>query len=199
MAYSDLTLSKFKNNFDIHIQEEADLFANIEPLKPSDKLKSDLKETAELALAINTEKARSEMIILPILLEIRHRANYQISLFSGTNFDVDVEKGLNGYCDFIISRSKEQLLINAPVLIIIKAKNENIKNGLGQCAGAMLAAQIFNHQQNNNIQTIYGAVTTGDIWKFIKLEDSNLFIDLNNYYIKEIASILGILSQGVYI
>ena len=197
MAYSDLTLSKFKNNFDIHIHEVADLFTNIEPLEASDKLKSDLKETAELALAINTEKARSEMIILPILLEIRRRANYQISLFSGTNFDVEIEKGLNGYCDFIISRSKEQLLINAPVLIIIEAKNENIKNGLGQCAGAMLAAQIFNQQQNNGIKTIYGAVTTGDIWKFIKLEDSNLFIDLNNYYIKELANILGILYQSI--
>ncbi|AFY53321.1 hypothetical protein Riv7116_0734 [Rivularia sp. PCC 7116] len=197
MAYSDLTLTRFKNSFDIYIEEEADLFANIEPLEASDKLKDDLKETAELALAINTEKARSEMIILPILLEIRRRANYQISLFSGSNFDVDVEKGLNGYCDFIISRSKEQLLINAPAIIIIEAKNENIKNGLGQCAGAMLAAQIFNQQRDNDIQTIYGAVTTGDIWKFLKLEASNLFIDLNNYYIKEIANILGILSQGV--
>ncbi len=197
MAYSDLTLSKFKKNFDIHIHEIANLFANVEPLEASDKLKSDLKETAELALAINTEKARSEMIILPILLEIRRRTNYQISLFSGTNFDVDVEKGLNGYCGFIISRSKEQLLINAPVVIMIEAKNENIKNGLGQCAGAMLAAQIFNQQQSNSISTIYGAVTTGDIWKFIKLEGSNLFIDLKNYYIKEITNILGILYQTV--
>ncbi|MEO1377941.1 MAG: hypothetical protein AAFW70_27415 [Cyanobacteria bacterium J06635_10] len=197
MAYSDLTLSKFKNNFNIHIDEVADLFVNVESLEASDKLKGDLKETAELALAINTEKARSDMIILPILLEIRRRSNYQISLFSGTNFDVDMEKGLNGYCDFIISRSKEQLLINAPVIIIVEAKNENIKNGLGQCAGAMLAAQLFNQQENNDIQTIYGAVTTGDIWKFIKLEDSNLFIDLKNYYIQEISQILGILYQGI--
>ena len=196
MAYSDLTLSKFKNNFDIYIEEEADLFAGVEPLEASDKLKSDLKETAELALAINTEKARSEMIILPILLEIRRRSNYQISLFSGTNFDVDIDKGLNGYCDFIISRSKEQLLINALVTIIIEAKNENMKNGLGQCAGAMLAAQIFNQRKNNDISTIYGAVTTGDIWKFLKLESSSLFIDLNNYYIKELGEILGILSQS---
>ena len=196
MAYSDLTLSKFKSSFDIYIEENHDLFADIKPLEASDKLKGDLKETAELALAINTEKARSEMIILPILLEIRRRSNYQTSLFSGTNFDVDIEKGLNGYCDFIISRSKEQLLINAPVTIIIEAKNENIKNGLGQCAGAMLAAQIFNQRKNNDISTIYGAVTTGDIWKFLKLESSSLFIDLNNYYIKELGEILGILSQS---
>ena len=92
MAYSDLTLSKFKTSFDVYIEEDNNLFADIKPLEASEKLKSDLKETAELALAINTEKARSEMIILPILLEIRRRSNYQISLFTGTNFDVDVEK-----------------------------------------------------------------------------------------------------------
>ncbi|MTJ10788.1 hypothetical protein [Anabaena sp. UHCC 0204] len=197
MAYSDFTLSKFKKDFHIHINEEMDLFANIEPIQISEKLKNSLEETTELALAINTEKARSEMIITPILLEVRRRANSQISLFSGSDFNVDVEKGLNGYCDFVISGSKGQLTINAPVMIIGEAKNENIKGGLGQCMVAMLAAQLFNEQEGNEIKTIYGAVTTGDIWKFLKLEGTDVFIDLNNYYIKELNKILGILCQGV--
>lgn len=197
MAYSDFTLIKFKKDFNINIDEKTDLFFNIEPVQISDKLTSTLEETTELALAINTEKARSEMIITPILLEVRRNANYQISLFSGTDFNVDAEKGLNGYCDFVISRSKEQLTINAPVIIIVEAKNENIKGGLGQCMAAMLAAQIFNEREGNNIKTIYGAVTTGDIWKFLKLEGTNLFVDLNNYYIKELNKILGILVQGI--
>ncbi|MBW4566468.1 MAG: hypothetical protein KME31_00175 [Tolypothrix carrinoi HA7290-LM1] len=197
MAYSDFTLSKFKKKFNIHIDEQIDLFTNIEPIEISDRLTTTLEETTDLALAINTEKARSEMIITPILLEVRRKANYQISLFSGTDFNVDAEKGLNGYCDFVISRSKEQLTINAPVMIIVEAKNENIKGGLGQCMAAMLAAQIFNQQEENEITTIYGAVTTGDIWKFLKLEGADLFVDLNNYYIKELNKILGILYQGI--
>lgn len=197
MAYSDFTLSKFKKAFSLRIDEDPDLFATVEPLQPSETLTTTLAETAELALAINTEKARSEMIITPILLEVRRRANYQISLFSGTEFNVDFEKGLNGYCDFIISRSKEQLIITAPLAIIIEAKNEDIKGGLGQCAAAMLAAQLFNQQEENEIKTIYGAVTTGDIWKFLKLAGSDVFIDLNNYYIKEINKILGILSRSI--
>lgn len=130
MAYSDFTLSKFKKDFNIHIHEEMDLFINVEPIQISEKLKSTLEETTELALAINTEKARSEMIITPILLEVRRRANCKISLFSGTDFNLDFKKGLNGYCDFVISRSQEQLTINAPVMIIVEAKNENIKAGL---------------------------------------------------------------------
>ena len=197
MAYSDFSLTKFRNNFHITIKEEIDLFATVEPIEISEKLTNTLEETTELALAINTEKARSEMIITPILLEVRRKANYQISLFSGTDFNVDIERGLNGYCDFVISRSREQLTINAPVLIIVEAKNENIKGGLGQCAAAMLAAQLFNEQEGNEIKTIYGAVTTGDIWKFLKLEGTDIFIDLNNYYIKELNKILGILCQGV--
>ena len=170
---------------------------SVEPIEISEKLTSTLEETTELALAINTEKARSEMIITPILLELRPKANYQISLFSGTDFNVDVEKGLNSYCDFVISRAREQLTINAPVVIIVEAKNENIKGGLGQCAAGMLAAQLFNEQEGNGIKTVYGAVTTGDIWKFLKLEGTDIFIDLNNYYIKELNKILGILCQGI--
>ncbi len=197
MAYSDFNLTKFRKKFNITIDEKADLFATVEPIEISEKLTNTLEETTELALAINTEKARSEMIITPILLEVRRKANYQISLFSGTDFNVDVEKGLNSYCDFVISRSKEQLTINAPVVIIVEAKNENIKGGLGQCAAAMLAAQLFNELEGNEIKTIYGAVTTGDIWKFLKLEGTEIFIDLNNYYIKELNKILGILCQGV--
>lgn len=86
MTYSDFTLSKFKKSFSIRIDEETYLCADIKPLQASDKLKNSLEETTELALAINTEKARSEMIITPILLEVRRRANYPISLFSGTDF-----------------------------------------------------------------------------------------------------------------
>lgn len=61
----------------------------------------------------------------------------------------------------------------------------------------MLAAQLFNEQEGNKIKTIYGAVTTGDIWKFLRLEGIDIFIDLNNYYIKELNKILGILYQAI--
>ncbi len=82
-------------------------------------------------------------------------------------------------------------------MIIVEAKNENIKGGLGQCMATMLAAQLFNEQEGNHIQTIYGAVITGDIWKFLKLSGTELFVDLNNYYINELNKILGILYQGI--
>ncbi len=151
----------------------------------------------DLAVAINTEKARSEMIIAPILLEIRRKVNYNISLFSGVDFNVDFSQGLNGFCDFLISRSKEQLFIQAPVLTIVETKNENLKSGLGQCVAEMVAAQLFNQQEGNKISTIYGAVTIGTIWQFLKLHGALVSIDLREYYIRDIQKILGILMQAV--
>ncbi|WP_223280000.1 hypothetical protein [Nostoc sp. PA-18-2419] len=85
-----------------------------------------------------------------------------------------------------------------PVVIIIEAKNENLKGGWDQCTAAMLAAQLSNQQKGNEIKKIDGAVRTGDICKFLKLVENEIFIDLNNYYTKEIDKILGILSESVH-
>lgn len=194
MAYSDFSLQKVKTEFNLVIEENLDLFPEVQPILPSELLTLTLKETIPLISAINTEKARSELIIAPILLEVRRQLNYQISLFSGIDFNVQPQKGLSGFCDFILTKSIEQYFISSPVVTIVEAKNENIKVGLGQCAAEMVAAQIFNQQESNEIKTIYGAVTTGVAWKFLKLERETLFIDLSDYYIKEVTKILAILS-----
>jgi hypothetical protein len=198
MAYSDFTIPKLKQVFGLQVDEQSDLFATVKPVPSTDYLATTLKETVQLALAINTEKARSEMIIAPVLLEIRRQAYPPISLFSGNEFNVDEQRGLVGYCDYILSRSKEQLTLSAPVTVIIEAKNENIKGGLGQCIAAMIAVQLFNQQNGNDIDTIYGAVTTGEIWKFLKLVDLTASIDLSDYYVlRDVEKILGILLQSV--
>ena len=195
MTYSDFNLSRVKKELGLIILETPDLFSEIKPIEISDYLKITLAETVPLALAINTEKARSEMIITPILLEVRRKLNNQVSLFSGTEFNVDSKIGLSGYCDFIISDSLEQLFINSPVAIIIEAKNENLKGGLGQCIAAMVAAQIFNQNEGQEIRVINGAVTTGDIWKFLRLENKQVKIDLSNIYVDQVDKIIGVLYE----
>jgi hypothetical protein len=198
MAYSDFDLKKVRTDFGIQIDEQPDLFTDVSPAQPSATLARALAETAHLAIAINTEKARSELLITPVLLEIWRQAHAQISLFSGIEFTVDEARGLTGYCDYILSRSKEQLTVNAPVVMIVEAKNENIKGGLGQCLAEMIAAHTFNAREGNAIDTVYGAVTTGEIWKFLKLAGTVASIDLSDYYlVRDVATILGILWQGV--
>ncbi|MBD2014387.1 hypothetical protein H6F96_10425 [Microcoleus sp. FACHB-53] len=195
MAYSDFTtLSKVRTTFNLTIDETTRLFPDVAPIEPSDYLKTTLNEFLPLANAINTEKARSELIIAPVLLEVRRHFSFQIGFFSGTDFNVDPKVGLSGYCDYILTASKEMYEIYAPVVTLVEAKNENIKSGLGQCIAEMVAAQRFNQQRETAIDTIYGAVTTGMIWKFLKLVNQTAFIDLDDYFIKEIDQVLGILS-----
>ena len=197
MAYNKFTLSKVKEAFQLRIDDRNDLFSSVEEVKVRDFLAQTLERNVFLALAIGTEKVRSELIIAPILVEIWSLLNRQVSLFSGIEFNVAPEKGLNGNCDFIISRSPEQVLITAPAVAIVEAKNDNIKSGLGQCIAEMIAAKLFNEQEGNNITTIYGAVTTGDRWKFLKLEDQTAHIDLNEYHLVSVGKILGILLSMV--
>jgi hypothetical protein len=193
MAYSNFTLSKVKADFAIATDEIQDIFADITPIQPSDLLMLTLKDQLPLAGAINTEKARSELVIMPILMEVRRLIGKQISLFSGSSFEVDSSQGLDGRCDFILSRSPEQYYISSPVFAIVEAKNESIPSGLGQCIATMIAARLFNQREGNPTDILYGAVTTGTDWKFLKLDGQIAYIDTNDYYIKEIDKILAIL------
>lgn len=197
MLYSNFTLAKVKEDFDLTVDETQNLFADIPGVHPSELLTFTLAEYIPLATAIDTEKARSEFIIAPVLSEVRRQVNYQVSLFSGTDFNVDIEKGLQGYCDFILSCSAEQFYINAPVITIAEAKNEKITSGFGQCIAEMVAAQIFNQSAGNKIDKIYGAVTTGTAWRFLVLEERTVLIDQLEYYIKEVDNILAILLQPI--
>ena len=199
MAYSNFTLAQVQEDFGLTVDETQNLFADVEGVKPSDILSITLQEYIPLATAIGTEKARSEFLIAPILSEVRRQLNYQISLFSGSDFNVDIEKGLVGYCDFLLSASREQFFISAPVITIVEAKNENIIGGLGQCVAEMIAAQIFNQRKGIDIPVIYGVVTSGTTWRFLTLNETNVCIDLVEYYIKEVDKILGIILKPIQV
>ncbi|BAY97846.1 hypothetical protein NIES37_17930 [Tolypothrix tenuis PCC 7101] len=195
MSYSDFTLDKVRKAFNLTISDKINIFSSVPEIICPPLLAEILQENIPLALASNTEKSRSEMIIAPILIAIRKYLNNQISLFSGIDFTVESSQGLNGNCDFIISRSPELLIVNAPVVTIVEAKKENLNAGLGQCVAEMIAAKLFNEREGNNIKTIYGTVTSGTNWKFLKLLGQIVEIDLNEYYINDIGKILGILSS----
>jgi len=197
MAYSDFKLNEIVRRFDLTINEASGLFGNTSEEEYSELLATLLRENVDVAVSINTEKARSEMIIAPVLWEVRRKFNYEISLFSGVEFNVDTQQGLNGFCDFLISLSKEQLFVSVPVITLVETKNENLKSGLAQCVAEMIAAQLFNEQQQNSIKIIYGVVTIGTIWQFLKLENKVISIDLTEYHIKDVKKILGILTSAI--
>lgn len=196
MSYSDFSIKKTQDDFGLEIIEGLGIFSNIESSKISEYFSKTLEENLPLAVAINTEKAKSELIISDVLIEVRKKFNRKISFFSGIEFNIDKDRGLNGYCDFIVSLSPEQLFIKSPVIALVEAKNENIMSGLGQCIAEMVAAKIFNGKEGNNIPIAYGAVTTGIFWKFLKLADNTVYIDLKDYSIEDNPGrVIGILSS----
>lgn len=195
MVYSDFkTLEQAIAAFDLIIKNDYHLFASIQPVEPSQGLVDYLANTVDLATTISTEKARSELIITPILLEIR--ALFKVGYFSGNTFNVDESKSLTGVCDFLLTASTNQVVIDAPVVAIVEAKDNDIRSGLGQCAAEMFAAWIFNDRQGHGDRVIWGVVTTGTNWRFLRLQGGqSLEVDLSEYSISQLPHILGILSQ----
>lgn len=192
MAYNNFTLDSVKNQFKLKIADER--FCESLPIaEPQPSMLDMFNQSFRLAEVARTEKAKSELLVSPILVEARRLANERVQLFSGEEFDVDRERGLNGFCDFLFSKSANPFTIDAPVLMLVEAKRGEIESGLGQCVAEMLAAQLYNESHDQVTPVIYGCVTSGTIWQFLKLEGSNITIDPTNYFVVPVQKILGII------
>jgi hypothetical protein len=190
MPYSSFTIAQVKRQFQIEVFTET-FFQELPTLAPRDWLINLLRESAPLAVVLGTEKVRSELIVAPLLFEFRELLDRQVSFFSGTDFSIDLESGLNGVCDFLLTRSTSEVSIEAPAIIIIEAKKGELNAGWGQCAAEMIAAQKFNQANKQEIPTIYGSVTTGTQWQFLKLTGQVLTIDPTEYSLNPFAERTG--------
>ncbi len=197
MAYSNFTLETVRKIFELEADEAADISSGITPVAPSEHLTTTLSRNVPLAVAIGTEKAKSEMIVANVLVELREHFTRRISLLSGIDFNVDAEKGLTGVCDFLISNTPTQYYLEVPIIVLVEAKKDEPTTGFGQCVAEMIAAQRFNGEKGNDISRIYGATTSGTDWRFLKLEGLKLHIDTAAYQIVQCDKILGILVSMV--
>ncbi len=193
MAYNQFTARDLPEKLGLRYVEVEDLFAAAPPVGIDPAVTWYLHQSIPLALSISTEKARSEMIITPILIEARRQCKGAVGLFSGTEFTVEPERGLNGFCDYLLSLSPSQLEIEAPVVAIVEAKNENILAGVPQCVAEMYAARIFNERRGRTLPTVFGAVTTGNLWRFLRLRERLVEIDGREYHHEHVDRIVGVL------
>jgi hypothetical protein len=191
MAYSNFSLAQVQQQFKLDVVQGTFL-DGVSPLASSGWLNEFLDRSAPLAATLGTEKVRSELIVAPLLFELRELLDRQIGLFSGVDFNVAPELGLNGTCDFLLTRSPNELVIQAPAIILIEAKKGDLNVGWGQCAAEMVAAVKFNQAASQEVATIYGSVTTGTQWQFLKLTGQVLTIDVTEYSLNPIDRILGI-------
>lgn len=192
MPYSEFTIDLVKSRFGLSTLADAAAFA-FAPLAPSARLTETLAEQTQVALAVGTEKARSEGIISPIRFEARRLAGRPVSLFSGIDFPVDASLGLTGVCDFLLSQSPEQFTVEAPVLAVVEAKRDDMKSGMGQCVAEMVGAKLFNERRGSAPRVVYGVVTTGSNWRFLSLDGDVVRFDPTELYISDLDRVLGVL------
>jgi hypothetical protein len=197
MAYSDFTLAGLKQAFGITNQTRP-LFAPLPPLPISDELQRALNRAK--GLPIRSEKAKSEWIVAPILTEVRALTNSYFTIYSGENLPADELVGLRGDdwplpCDFILAKDIGTFDINYPIIQVVEAKKNDLEIGIPQCAAQMVGARIFNEKREVHPSFIYGCVTTGDEWLFMRLTGNELLIDTRKYYLVEIGELLALFVQ----
>ena len=192
MAYNNFTLETVLDKFELTLLE--DRFCQLLPtVDPQPEFLVIFDYLFELGEAAKSEKAKSELLVSPVLAQARKLTDRDVQLFSGEEFNVDQERGLNGFCDFLFTKSINRFSIESPVLMLVEAKRGEIESGWGQCVAEMVAAQIYNQNHQQTIPVVYGCVTSGRLWQFFKLEDDRITIDPTNYSLLPVQKILGIL------
>lgn len=194
MAYSDFDVATVETRFEVRFVP-GNVFPELTPIPPPEWLTAHLARGA--ALRVATEKARNEFIVAPILLAVRELSGNAVAIFSGERFDVDNSVGLAGECDFLLTLSTPVPIIRPPVIFVVEAKKQDIEGGLGQCAALMVAARRFNVRQGRPLARVYGCVTTGEDWQFLRLDDSVITYDTLRLYRNDLGHILAAFLHAV--
>ena len=191
MAYSNFSLKLAVEQFKLSVTR-CDLFSDITAIEPSLYLLETLNISKDFFLI--SEKERSELLVMPILLDLKRAKKNEFSLYSGAFLDADPSQGLNGECDFILSKGKQSVYVEAPIFCLVEAKKNDIDQSIGQCVAQMLGSMIYNQKEGKSNSHIYGCVTTGTDWQFLKLEQQQLSIHNQLYFINDVPQLLGVLN-----
>ena len=174
-----------------------DLFEGetIAPVQPSMVLSENLKDAMEVSL--DTEKARSEFLIAPILRELQKNNKTVFSIYSGFSFDVDAEKGLQGFCDYLLAKLPLHPVPNSPIIAVVEAKlSGSLAAAIPQCVAEMYATRLWNEKRGEPKQIIYGTITIGDNWLFLRYKEGmTIEVDKTTYPLKQLDELLGVLQH----
>lgn len=192
MAFRDFTAGNIRERLGLTFRDGV-LFPDPPSAEVRPEFASFLNYGLDLAVAINTEKARSEFAIAPILLELRRTTGDQFQIFSGVEWSVEPARGLNGYCDFLLTWGATRHILTAPFAVVVEAKNDPLMSGLGQCMAAMYAAVLANRAEGTPDFPVYGTVTSGGSWKFLRIDDTQVTIDQGFYSTHDLPQLMGVL------
>ncbi len=194
MTYSDFAIEDLRRTFHLTVRDRP-LFPQTGTIAPSDWLQQALKMGRDLAIL--SEKARSEFIVAPVLATCRELLENRIHVFSGITLNAAPERGLKGECDFILARTASSYVMQGPLMVIVEAKKNDMDVGLAQCAAEMIGARVYNEKDGKPVPVVYGCVTTGMTWQFLKLENDELIVDPNRFELGEIDRVLWMIVECV--
>ena len=161
-----------KFGLDAELVERAD---SILPVQPSAWLTETLLIAEEMPLT--NEKSKSERIVSPILIDVARKYKASITMFSGEDLSVSPQDDLAGECDFFFGLHAAKPYLEAPIVTLVAAKDEDLEWGVAQCAAQIYAAYLYNQNEGKTINVLYGCATTGDDWQFIRFENNTFYID----------------------
>lgn len=194
MAYTDFTLESAEADLGVSCRPGV-VFPDLQPEQAPGWLTDLLARGMQLALV--SEKARSEFIVAPLLLAVRESTGGAVSILSGQRLDVDASRRLQGECDFLLARSDPVPRLRAPVMAVVEAKKNDIDGGLGQCIAQMVAAQVYNERAGQPLAAMYGCVTTGEDWQFLRLVGTAVTLHRPRLYIDNVGLVLAAFGAAV--
>lgn len=119
-----------------------------------------------------SEDARKQAIIAPILLEVCEITQTQLNI----EYPINVSEQLKGSLDYYIDKGK--------TLLVIEAKQADLSRGFIQLAVELIALDQWINSDN---PILYGAVTTGEDWRFAtyKRQEKQITEDFKLYRVPE--------------
>lgn len=173
MTMQQQLLELVTQQFGLQIVEQRSPLVSPQPVN-SARLLNCLEGRTDFIFPDTNERTRAEMIVAPILIHLA--VSYGLSLYSGTDFNADIKNGLSGTVDHLFSRAiPQRSTIESPITAVVETKSR--QRGISHCLVQMIAAQRVNAHPD----PVYGVVTTGLIWRFLKLEGTTVTIDLTGY------------------
>ena len=195
MAYRNFKMRDLKEKFGIQ-EIGTDLFkvAAIKPIEPSLNLINKLADAPFITLS--TEKAVSEQLVAPVLVEVA-KLNDFVQIFSGETITGDKSLGLNGEIDFVFAKIPITTKPDTPIFCVVEAKIGRVIEAFPQATAQMLGVRYFNKKYGNPIETVHSIVTDGTTWRILKLEGEIVFVDQNNFSTNNLPVLLGVLQEIV--
>jgi hypothetical protein len=191
MGFGDFSFEELIERFSLTVRS-VELFPEIPTLEPDPWLIDALERHRNFALV--SEKSRCEFIVAPILANAVSLLGSDYFLYSGISLNIDALIGLKGECDFIVAKSQVTVaLLTPPLLVVIEAKRDDFDEGIPQCAAQLVAAQRFNAKRREGHRPIFGCVTTGTEWQFLRLHETELLLDRERVPLASLDRIRGIL------